>query len=135
MLTNCKAQSPTPQIGHQVDFFVFWGIVASLLDWISLSVTVSDPSHGIFFICKQVGRKILGAKIEIVNCLLVVCTRKWRFKIVFLKLNYCNAAEAAFVWVINGSTSDSESLDTAKLFGLFLAFTIEQLIRNATLKN
>ena len=35
----------------------------------------------------QVGRKIVGAKIEIVNCLLVVCTRKWRFKIVFRKLS------------------------------------------------
>ena len=35
----------------------------------------------------QVGRKIVGAKVEIVNCLLVVCTRKWGFKIVFRKLN------------------------------------------------
>ena len=61
----------------------------------------------------QVGRKIVGAKIEIVNCLLVVCTRKWRFKIVFRKLNYSTATEAALVWVINGSISDSESLDTA----------------------
>ena len=120
---------------HVVDLFVFCGILASFLDWISSSVTVSDPSHGILLIFKQVGRKILGAKIEIVNCLPVVCSRKWRFKIVFLKLNCCNAAKATFVWVINGSTSDAESLDTAKLFGLFLAFTIEQLIRNATLKN
>ena len=55
----------------------------------------SDPSPGIFFICKQVGRKILGAKTEIVNCLLVVRTRKWRFKIVFRKLNCCTASGAA----------------------------------------
>ena len=55
----------------------------------------------------QVGRKIVGAKIEIVNCMLVVCTRKWRFKIVFRVLNCSTATEAALVWVINGSTSDS----------------------------
>ena len=72
----------------------------------------------------QVGRKILGAKIEIVNCLLVVYTRKWRVKIVFRKLNSSTAIKAALVWVINGSTSDrSESLDTARLFRVFLAFT------------
>ena len=39
----------------------------------------SDPSPGIF-VNMQVSRKILGAKIEIVNYLLVFCTRKWRFK-------------------------------------------------------
>ena len=61
----------------------------------------------------QVGRKIVGAKIEVVNCSLVVCTRKWIFKIVFRKLNYSTAPDAALVWVINGSISDSESLDTA----------------------
>ena len=71
----------------------------------------------------QVGRKIVGAKIEIVNCLLFVCTRKWRFKIVFRKPNCSTATEDALVWVINGSTSDSESLDTARLFRLLLAFT------------
>ena len=49
---------------------------ASELDLNFLVSFSSDPSPGIFFICKQVGRKILGAKIEIVNCLLVVCTRK-----------------------------------------------------------
>ena len=31
--------------------------------------------------------------------------------------------EAALVWVINGFTSGSESLDTARPFRLFLAFT------------
>ena len=71
----------------------------------------------------QVGRNILGAKIEIVNCLLGLCTRKWRFKIVFRKFNGSTATKAALVWVINGSTSDSESLDTAGLFRLFVAFT------------
>ena len=81
------------------------------------------PSPGIFFICKQVGQKILGAKTEIVNCLLVVCTGKWRFKIVFRNLNCSTATKAALVWVINGSTPDSESLDTVRLFRLFLAFT------------
>ena len=106
---------------HVVDLFVFFGILASFLDWISLSVTVSDPSSRIFFTCKQVSRKILGAKIEIVNCLLVVCTQ--RFKIVFRKLNSSTASKAALVWVINGSTSDSESFDTARIFRLFLAFT------------
>ena len=43
----------------------------------------------------QVGRKILGAKIEILNCLLVVCTRKWSFKIVLRKLNCSTATKAA----------------------------------------
>ena len=71
----------------------------------------------------QVGRNILGTKIEIVNCLLGLCTRKWRFKIVFRKFNGSTATNAALVWVINGSTSDSESLDTAGLFRLFVAFT------------
>ena len=45
----------------------------------------------------QVDRKILGAKIEILNCLLVVCTRKWSFKIVFRKLNCSTATKAALV--------------------------------------
>ena len=70
----------------------------------------------------QVGQKILGAKIEIVKCLLVFCTRKWRFKL-FSESSCSTATEAALVWVISGSTSGSESLDTAKLFRLFLAFT------------
>ena len=83
----------------------------------------SDLSPGIFFTCKQVGRKILGAKTEIVNCLLVVYIRKWRFKIVFRKLNFSAATKTALVRVINGSTSDSGSLDTARLCRLFLAFT------------
>ena len=43
----------------------------------------------------QVGRKILGAKIEILNCLLVVCIRKWSFKIVLRKLNCSTATKAA----------------------------------------
>ena len=42
----------------------------------------------------QVGRKIVGAKIEIVNCLLVVCAHKWRFKIVFRKLNCSTTTKA-----------------------------------------
>ena len=54
-------------------------------------------------------------KILFVNCLLVVCTRKWRFIIVFRKLNCSTATE---VWVINGS-----SYFTIGLFRLFLAFT------------
>ena len=107
---------------HVLDLFGFCGILALFLDWMSLPVTVSDPSPGIFYICKQVGRKILGSQIEIVNCLLVICTRKWRFKIVFRKLN-CSTATTALVWVINGSTSDTEPLVAARLFGLFLAFT------------
>ena len=45
----------------------------------------------------QVDRKILGAKIEILNCLLVVCTRKWSFKIVFRKLNCSTATKATLV--------------------------------------
>ena len=45
----------------------------------------------------QVDRKILGAKIEILNCLLVVCTRKWSFKIVFRKLNCSTATKGALV--------------------------------------
>ena len=93
-------------------------LLASFLDWISLSVTVVIPRpESSLSVNMQVGRKIVGAKIEIVNCLLVVCTRKWRFKIVFRKLNWSTAIKAASVWVINGSTSDrSESLDTARLF-------------------
>ena len=63
------------------------------------------------------GQKILGAKIEIVNCLLVFYTRKWRFKL-FSESSYCTATEAALVWVTNGSTSGSESLGTARLFTL-----------------
>ena len=42
----------------------------------------------------QVSRKIIGAKIEIVNCLLVVCANKWRFKIVFRKLNCSTTTKA-----------------------------------------
>ena len=107
-----------------VDLFVFFGILASFLDWISLSVPVVIPRPEYSLsVNKQVGRKILGAKIEIVNCLLVVCTPKWRFKIVFRKLIWSIATKAALVWIINGSTSDSESFDTAWLFRLFLAFT------------
>ena len=69
----------------------------------------------------QVGRKILGARIEIVNRLLVFCTLKWRFKL-FSERSCSTATKAALVWVINVSTSGSESLDTARLFRLFLAF-------------
>ena len=64
---------------------------------------------------KQVGRNILGAKTEIVNCLLGLCTRNWRFKIVFRKFSGSTATKAALVWVINGSTYDSELLETSGL--------------------
>ena len=75
---------------------MFRGILASFRDWISLSVTVVIPrQESSLSVNMQVGRKILGAKIEIVNCLLVVCTRKWRFKIVFRKLNCSTAIKAA----------------------------------------
>ena len=37
--------------------------------------------------------------------------------------NCSTATEAALVWVIDGSTSDSESLDSVRLCRLFLAFT------------
>ena len=51
-------------------------ILASFLDWISLSVTlvISRPESSLS-VNMLVDRKILGAKIEILNCLLVVCTR------------------------------------------------------------
>ena len=120
-------QSSRTRVLHEdmlVDLFVFCGILASFLDWISLSVPVVIPRpESSLSVNKQVGRKILGAKSGIVNRLPVVCTRKWRFKIVFRKLNCSTATKAALVWIINGSTSDSESLDTAWLFRLFLAFT------------
>ena len=103
--------------------FVFCGILASFLDWISLSVTVVIPRpESSLSVNMQLGRKILGAKIEIVNCLLVFCTRKWRFHL-FSESSCCTATEVALAWVINGSTSGSESLYTARLFRLFLAFT------------
>ena len=100
---------------HVVDLFVFCVILASFLDWIFLSVTVVIPRpEPSLSVNMQVGRKILGAKIEIVNCLLVVYTCKWRFKM-FLRKLYCSiVTKAALVWVINGSTSDSESLDTVR---------------------
>ena len=109
---------------HVVDhLFVFCGILASFLDWISLSVTVVIPRpESSLSVNVQLGRKMLGAKIEIVNCLLVFCTRKWRFHL-FSESSCCTATEVALVWVINGSTSGSESLDTARLFRLFLTFT------------
>ena len=108
---------------HVVDLSVFCGILASFLDWISLSFTVVIPRpESSLSVNMQVGRKILGEKIEIVNCLLVFCTRKWRFKL-FSESSCSTATEAALVWVKNGSTSGSESLDTARLFRLFLAFT------------
>ena len=51
-----------------VDLFVFCGILASFLDWISLSVPVVIPRPAFSLsVNKQVGRKILGAKIEIVT--------------------------------------------------------------------
>ena len=73
-------------------------ILDSFLDWISLSVTlvISRPESSLS-VNMQVDRKILGAKIEILNCLLVVCTRKWSFKIVFRKLNCSTATKAALV--------------------------------------
>ena len=73
-------------------------ILDSFLDWISLSVTlvISGPESSLS-VNMQVGRKILGAKTEILNCLLVVCTRKWCFKIVFRKLNCSTATKAALV--------------------------------------
>ena len=43
-------------------------------------------------------------------------TRKWRFKVVVWKLTCSTATNAALIWVIKVSTSDSQSLDTARLF-------------------
>ena len=88
----------------------------------------SEPSPGIFFICKHAGWS-KDPWCENWNCqLLARCLPpKWRVKIVFRKLNCSTAIKAALVWVINGSTSDrSESVDTARLFRLFLAFRYEQ---------
>ena len=61
---------------HAVALFVFCGILPSFLDWISLSVTAVNlwPESSLS-VNMQVGRNILSAKIEIVNCLLVVCLR------------------------------------------------------------
>ena len=84
------------------------------LNFLAVPVVIPHPESSLS-VNMQVVRKILGAKIEIVNCLLVVCTCKWRFKIVFRKLNCSTATKVALVCLINGSTSDSESLDTACL--------------------
>ena len=62
-------------------------LLASFLDWISLSVTVVIPRpESSLSVNMQVGRKIIGAKNEIVNC-----------KIVFRKLNGSTAIKAASV--------------------------------------
>ena len=67
---------------HVVDLFVFCGILASFLDWISSSVTVVNlcPESSLS-VNMQVARKILGAKIEIVNCFFVVCLRNEESKL------------------------------------------------------
>ena len=72
---------------HVVDLFVFCGILASFLDWISLSVTVSDPSPGIFFVCKPTGRS-KDPRCENWNCqLLARCLHpQMKIQIVFRKL-------------------------------------------------
>ena len=64
------------------------------------------------YVNMQVGRKILVAKIEIVNCLLVFCNRKSRFKL-FSESSCSTATEPALVRVKNGSTSD-QLTDTGK---------------------
>ena len=69
-------QSSQTRVLHVVDLFMFC-FIPRLNFLVSYD---SDPSPRIFSICKQVGWKILGTKIEIVNCLLVVCTRKLRFQ-------------------------------------------------------
>ena len=70
-LTQCIPNSSTPW-RHVVDLFVFFGILASFLDWISLSVPVVIPRpESSLSVIKSVESWILGAKIEIVNCLLV----------------------------------------------------------------
>ena len=84
----------------------------------------SDPSPGIFFVCKHAGRS-KDPRCENWNCQLLarfLHPGKWRFKL-FSESSWSSATKAALVWVINGSTSGSESLDTARLFRLFLAFT------------
>ena len=77
----------------------------------------SDPSPGIFFVCRHAGRS-KDPRCENWNCQLL--TRfphpQMKIQIVFRKLllyRHWSCTEVALVWVINGSTSGSELLDTS----------------------